>query len=88
MCRRHIQPGGKSGKAGAFFLHATNCPGRHQLGAQHAEKVNKTDQEILDFFLLGDSRQIDGHSFYPPLKSFFTVQPVNLDMGDDLTSLD
>jgi hypothetical protein len=59
--RGHVQPGGKTGKAGALHLHGADRARRYQLGAQHAEEIDEADQEVLDFSLFGDLGEILCH---------------------------
>ena len=56
-----IEPGGERGETGAVLLPAADRRGRHQLGAQDAEIIDKTDEKIFELPLLGDFRQISRH---------------------------
>ena len=59
--RGHVQPGGKARKTRPVVLHLANGRSGDELGAQHPEQIDKTDQKIRNASVLRDLRQISGH---------------------------
>ena len=48
MRRRHVEPGGKAGKAGAVLLHVGDRRRRDELGALATEQIGVGDHEVAD----------------------------------------
>jgi len=63
--RGQVEMGGKPGKRRAIALHLSNRRSRHELCPQHAEEVDKADQEIADPHVRCRFRQILRHQCLP-----------------------
>ena len=59
--RRHVEPTGEAGKAGAVLGHVADGRGRRQLGSQRAEQIDIGNQEIFDPALAGLDCKINRH---------------------------